>query len=129
MTEEPSLERLAEALPGTGEIMASVGRCFGECWHAAQAGNFDLAAYFVRRTRGLLRRLVLVRPKYSEQVAQFDRDHMEAVYQALMAQDLIEFTMAYEQAVQRANFYHVDTGHPYIRWRTPTEAPDRGLEL
>lgn len=109
--------------------MASVGRCFGQAWHAAQAGNYDLAAYFVRRTRSLLRKLIVVRPKYTEQVTEFDRDHMEAVYQALMAKDLSAFTKAYGSAVERANFYHVDTGHPYIDWRPPAEPPDLGLKL
>src|SRR4029077_6227358 len=124
-----SPEQLADALPGTGEIMASVGRCFGEAWHAARAGNYDLAAYFVRRTRTLLRKLLLVRPKYTDQVTEFDRDHMEAVYQAVMAQDLPAFEAAYSRAVDRANFYHVDTGHPYINWGPPAEPPDPGLKL
>ena len=129
MGEQPTAPDLGQALPGTGEIMASVGRCFGEAWHAAQAGNFDLAAYFVRRTRSLLRKLLVVRPKYTEQVTEFDRDHMEAVYQALMARDISAFSAAYDRAVDRANFYHVDTGHPYIVWRTPDEPPDPGLDL
>jgi hypothetical protein len=129
MADQPSPDALLQALPGTGEIMASVGRCFGEAWHAAQAGNYDLAAYFIRRTRSLLRKLVIVRPKYSDQVAEFDRDHMEAVYQALMAKDLPAFAEAYALAVERANFYHVDTGHPYIDWRPPAAPPDPGLKL
>ena len=129
MADRPSLEELTQALPGTGEIMASVGRCFGQSWHAAQTGNYDLAAYFVRRTRSLLRKLIVVRPKYTDQVTEFDRDHMETVYQALMAKDLAAFSNAYERAVERANFYHVDTGHPYIVWRTPGEPPDPGLML
>jgi hypothetical protein len=129
VADEPTLEQLAAALPGTGEIMASVGRCFGEAWHAALAGNYDLAAYFVRRTRSLLRKLLIVRPKYTQQVTEFDRDHMESVYQALLARDLAAFAAAYERAVERANFYHVDTGHPYIRWHAPAEPPDPGLDL
>ena len=129
MSDQPSPPDLAQALPGTGEIMASVGRCFGEAWHAAQAGNYDLAAYFVRRTRSLLRKLLVVRPKYTAQVTEFDRDHMERVYQALLAEDISSFNAAFERAVERANFYHVDTGHPYIVWSTPSEPPDPGLEL
>ena len=129
MGDQPPAADLAEALPGTGEIMASVGRCFGESWHAAQAGNYDLAAYFLRRTRSLLRKLLVVRPKYTEQVTEFDRDHLEAVYQALMAKDLSAFGAAYERAVDRANFYHVDTGHPYIVWHAPDDPPDPGLDL
>lgn len=126
MADQPDI---AQALPGTGEIMASVGRCFGECWHAAQAGNYDLAAYFLRRTRSLLRKLLLVRPKYTVQVTEFDRDHLEVVYQALLARDMAAFEAAFGRAVDRANFYHVDTGHPYIVWRTPDEPPDPGLSL
>jgi hypothetical protein len=126
---DPSPQELLRALPGTGELMASVGRCFGGCWHAARAGNYDLAAYFVRRTRSLLRGLAFVRPKYRDQVAEYDRDHLEAVYQALLSRDLPGFERAYERAVERANFYHVDTGHAYIKWRTPEEPPDLGLDL
>jgi|SRR5919108_1751296 hypothetical protein len=129
MSDPPSALDLAQALPGTGDIMASVGRCFGESWHAAEAGNYELAAYFIRRTRSLLRKLVVVRPKYTEQVAEFDRDHLESVYQALLAKDLSAFNAAYDRAVDRANFYHVDTGHPYIVWRKPPEPPDPALDL
>lgn len=109
--------------------MASVGRCFGNCWHAARVGNWDLAAYFARRTRSLLRLLAEVRPKYADQVAEFDREHLEAVYQALMTGDLRAFEAAFGQAVERANFYHVDTGHPYIDWHAPEAPPDPGLRF
>lgn len=126
---EPGTTDVTRALPGTGEIMASVGRCFAGCWHAAKAGNYDLASYFLRRTRGLLRRLVIVRPKYADQVAEFDRDRLEALQKALSSQDLDAFEMAFARAVERANVYHVDTGHPYIRWRTPDQPPDLGLDL
>lgn len=109
--------------------MASVGRCFGNCWHAATLTNWDLAAYFVRRTRSLLRLLAEVRPKYAEQVAEFDRDHLEAVYQSLMSKDSKAFDAAFTRAVERANFYHVDTGHPYIDWQAPETPPDPGLRF
>jgi hypothetical protein len=115
--------------PGTGEIMSSVGRCFGNCWHAARGGNWDLATYFVRRTRSLLRLLAEVRPKYAEQIAEFDRDQLEEVYQALMGQDRPAFEAAYNRAVERANFYHVDTGHPYIDWHAPEAPPDPALRF
>jgi hypothetical protein len=115
--------------PGTGEIMASVGRCFGNCWHAAKASNWDLAAYFARRTRSLLRLLAELRPKYATQVAEFDRDHLEAVYQALLNKDGSGFLAAFDRAVERANFYHVDTGHAYIDWHAPEAPPDPGLRF
>src|SRR2546429_3873261 len=113
---ELTLEEIGTALPGTGEIMASVSSCYAMCWHAARGGNWDLAAYFLRRVRSLLRGLAVTRPKYAEQIADFDRDLMESAHQALLARDLAGFESAYGRTVDRANELHLETGHPYIRW-------------
>ena len=40
-----TLEEVAELLPGTGELMASVGECWWKCAYAAHGGNWPLAAY------------------------------------------------------------------------------------
>ena len=122
-------EQLADALPGTGEVMRSVGHCHAMAWHAARGGNWELAAYFLRRVRSLLRGLAVTRPKYASQIAEFDRDHLERAYQALISRDITQFEAAYSRTVDRANDYHVDTGHPYIRWSPPPEPPERGLDL
>src|SRR5438067_3474410 len=68
---ELSLEEIAASLAGTGELMASVGRSYGACWHAAHGGNWELAAYFARRVRGIQSTLAVVRPKYRDQLAEF----------------------------------------------------------
>lgn len=126
---ELSLEQVAEALPGTGELMRSVGHCQAMAWHAAHGGNWDLAAYFLRRTRSLLRGLAVVRPKYARQVAEYDRGLLEAAYQAILARDLDGFDQRFAAAADQANAYHVETGHPYIRWSVPAEPPEAGLDL
>lgn len=124
-----ALREVAEALPGTGEIMASVSSCYAMCWHAAAGGNWDLAAYYLRRTRSLLRGLAVTRPKYAGQVRDFDADGLERLYQTLVRRDRPEFERLYAAAVDQANAYHVDTGHPYIRWSRPADPPERGLDL
>jgi hypothetical protein len=121
---ELSLEEIASALPGTGEIMSSVGRCYAACWHAAHGGNWELAAYFLRRVRGLQRTLAVLRPKYRDQLEEFDREALSAVAAALARRDLAAFDAAYELGVERANFYHVATGKSYIRWRRPPRPPE-----
>src|SRR5438045_8019840 len=90
-------EQLADALPGTGEVMRSVGHCHAMAWHAARGGNWELAAYFLRRVRSLLRGLAVTRPKYARQIAEFDRDHLERAYQALISRDITQFEAAYSQ--------------------------------
>jgi hypothetical protein len=124
-----TLREIAEGLPGTGEVMVSVGRCFGTCWHAAHGGNWDLAEYMLRRVRSLLRGLSVIRPKYSDQVRRYDADHLETVARALIGRDLAGFEAAARAAMDDANRLHVDTGHAYVRWRFPERPPDESLDL
>jgi hypothetical protein len=126
---ELSLEEIGGALPGTGEIMASVSSCYAMSWHAAHGGNWDLAAYYLRRTRSLLRGLAVTRPKYADQLARYDADVLEPLYQSLLARDRTTFEARYRTATDEANAYHVETGHPYIRWLLPAEPPEKGLDL
>lgn len=121
---ELSAEQIADTLPGTGELMASVGRAYGACWHAAHGGNWDLAAYFVRRVRGLQEKLATVRPKYRDHLAEFDADALAPVMAAIERRDLVGFGRAYERSVERVNHYHELNGKSYIRWRRPERPPD-----
>jgi hypothetical protein len=126
---ELALEEIAAALPGTGEIMASVSSCYAMCWHAADGSNWDLAAYYLRRTRSLLRGLAVTRPKYADQVRAYDQGVLERLYQAILARDREAFERLYQEATDEANAYHVETDHPYIRWTRPADPPERGLDL
>jgi hypothetical protein len=120
---------VAEALPGTGEIMRSVGHCFAMSWHAVQGGNWDLGAYYLRRIRSLLRGLIVTRPKYAAQLAEFDAHFLEPLYASVLERHLRKYEARFAEASDQANRYHVDTGHPYIRWSVPPDPPDQGLDL
>lgn len=109
--------------------MRSVSHCFAMCWHAAQGGNWDLSAYFLRRTRGLLRGLAVTRPKYAAQIAEYDLDFLEPLYQSVLGRERDGFEARFQGAVAKANVYHVDTGHEYVRWRVPEAPPDEALDL
>jgi hypothetical protein len=124
-----SLEELAAVLPGTGEVMRSVSHCFTMSWHAARGGNWELAGYYLRRTRSLLRGLSVTRPKYRDQIAEFDTRFLEPVYQALLERSLHDCEERFTAATEQANHYHVVTGHEYIRWTLPHEPTEQGLDL
>lgn len=126
---ELTLEEIATSLPGTGEVMRSVGHCFAMTWHACRGGNWDLGTYYQRRWRNLLLGLALTRPKYAARMKAFDRDFAEPLYQASLGHDSALFAELYERATAEANRYHVDTGHAYIRWSKPDQPPDTGLDL
>ena len=126
---EVSLEEVAALLPGAGDLMVVVSRHYGNLWHAAHGGNWDLASFYFRRTRTLLRHLAITRPKYQAQLAEYEADHLEPVGRALLDCDLERFDRLYQESVMRANELHVVTGYPYIRWSRPEQPPDPGLDL
>ena len=123
-----SLEQVMQLLPGTGEIMASVGNAWWKCAYAARAGNWELAAYFARRVRGLQRKLAQLRPKYAEDLTIFESEYLGPLLTALGAHDGPAFERIYAAATDNANELHVKWAKPYIRWVLPDEAP-KDLEL
>lgn len=125
---ELTLEEIAELLPDTGELMQSVGNTWWKCAYAARGENWGLAAYFVRRTRGLLRKLAVVRPKYAGDIESFERDHIDPVLAACEAGAQGGFEPAYAAAVEAANALHAKWGKSYIRWTLPADPPT-DLEL
>jgi hypothetical protein len=125
---ELTLAEIAELLPGTGEIMASVGECWWKCAYAARGGNWQLAAYFVRRVRGLQRKLAVVRPKYSGDLAAFEEEHIGPALAACDAKDQRAFDRVFAAATDKANELHVKWAKHYIRWTLPDEPP-KDLEM
>src|ERR1700686_310857 len=85
---EGSLEEIWGLLPGAGDGWGVVSRNYGNLWHAAHGGNWDLASFYFRRTRTLLRNLSLTRPKYEAQLVEFEREHLEPIGAALLPRDL-----------------------------------------
>lgn len=124
-----TLEQIADSLPGTGEVMASISHCFGTAWHAGRAEKWDLAAYYIRRVRGLMRTLAVRRPKYAAQLDEFLSAGLEPLLRALVDRDDLEFRNLFGACVAMANRFHVDTGHAYIEWTTPSTSPEQGLGL
>ena len=102
-----SLEQLAQLLPGTGELMASVGNAWWKCAYAARGGNWELAAYFARRVRGLQRKLAQIRPKYAEDLAAFETEQVNPLLAAIGAHDGPSFERIYTTATEKANSLHV----------------------
>ena len=125
---ELTLEEIAEVLPGTGDIMAAVGQCWWKCAYAARGGNWELAAYFVRRVRSLQRKLAVVRPKYVGDLQAFEEQHIAPALASCEARDRGAFDVAFAAATDKANDLHVKWAKPYIRWTLPDEPP-KDLDL
>jgi len=120
---ELTAEQIAELLPGTGEIMHEVGDIWWKCAYAGRAGNWALAAYFARRTRSLQRKLSVLRPKYADDLAEFETRFIAPLLTACERGDHAAFDRAHADAVDHANELHVKWAHGYIKWVLPDEPP------
>ena len=123
-----SIDELARMQPGMDRLMAEVGPRVSTTWHAAQAGNWPMAAYYWKSAVKQLRLCVESRPKYDPEMTQYVEVECAAVTAALKAQDAEGFARAYDAMVERANALHAHFGKPFLVWRTDPEPP-RDLDL
>ena len=82
----------------------------------------------MRRVRSLQRKLAVVRPKYSGDLAAFEELHIAPALAACDAADLAAFDRVFAEATDKANEMHVKWAKPYIRWTLPDEPP-KDLEM
>lgn len=125
---EISLREIAESLPDTATMMARIGESWWRLIYAARGGNWDLAAYYLRRTAKLENTLKVLRPKHRERLERFQTTALPSVVSAVEARDLEALERAYADATEMANRMHDESGYPYVRWVLPDEPP-KGLRL
>jgi hypothetical protein len=119
-----TLDQLARQQPGMDRLMAEVGPRVHRMYYAAQAGNWQLAAYFCKSVVKQLQLSVESRPKYDPEMTDYLRDDYAPVTAAIKAEDAAAFAQAYAHMVDRANALHGVFGKPYIGWKTPVTPPD-----
>jgi len=121
---ELTIDELARMQPGMDRLMAEVGPRLHRCYHAAQVGNWPLAAYFAKSAAKQLALCVESRPKYDPEMSDYLRDDFAPVTAAIKAQDPAAFEPAWTRMVDRANELHAFFGKPYLGWKTPEDPPD-----
>lgn len=120
---ELSLEELARSQPGMDRLMAELSPRMHRLYHAAKAGNWRLANYFLKSALKQLRLCAFARPKYADAIDAYLKDDCEPVRAAVRARDFAAFDAAYARMVERGNHYHAEFGKPYIVWRCPADPP------
>jgi hypothetical protein len=119
-----TIDELASMQPGMDRLMAEVGTRTHRLYYAAQAGNWRLAEYFYRGVVKQLRLCATSRPKYAEEMDTYLDVDTIPVRDAIKAGDKDAFDAAYERWIERANELHGVFGKGWIRWVTPSSAPE-----
>jgi len=121
---ELTVDEVADLLPGGAEIMEAFGRRYWVMYYAARGGNWELARYEWRESAKLLHALAKTRPKYAEDLAQFEKEAYAKVGAALEAADFPAFDRAYRAGIEASDTYHAKWGKAFIRFTLPDRPPD-----
>ena len=123
-----TLEQLAEIQPGMARLMVEYAQRFWTMYYAAKAGNWPLATYMHSEMMKLGKIVPVVRPKYADGIAEFERGFMDPLLAAITAGDWAAFDAAYRRAIGGSDTYHDRFAKPFIRFRLPP-APPPTLEM
>jgi len=118
-----TLEQLAEMQPGMARLMDEYAHRFWTMFYAAKAGNWALAKYMHSEMMKLGKIVPVVRPKYAEGMAEFEREFMDTLLAAITASDWSAFVAAYRAAIAGSDMYHDRFAKPFLRFRLPPEPP------
>ncbi len=118
-----TLEQLAEMQPGMARLMDEYAHRFWVLYYAAKAGNWALARYMQSEMMKLGKIVPIVRPKYTEGIAEFEAAYMEPLAAAIAAEDWSTFEGAYRRAMDGSDRYHDKFAKPFIRFRLPLTPP------
>jgi hypothetical protein len=120
---ELTIDQLAEIQPGMAAMMKEVGDRYTQTFYAARGGNWKLAAHYLNQVRAAFRIARTTRPKYSEDLAAFDKESLQPIFKAIHDQDWTEFEEAFRKGELASDVYHDKRGFPHIRYVLPQEPP------
>ena len=118
-----TLGQIAEIQPGLGSIMIEFGHRFYVIYYAAKAGNWELAVYQIDELVEVQEVAEATRPKYTEALKTFEHGEIADLQKVIKTKDWKQFDAQYTKTTHACNACHTRTGHPYIQYRLPKEAP------
>jgi len=115
--------------PGLGTVMIEYGKRFQLAKLAADAGDWGMAQYQLKEQIEIQEVGEATRPANAELLAAFEHAYLDPLGEAIVSMDKAAFDTAYDAAITGCNECHVGTGHPYVRYQSPTENPQAFLAM
>ena len=123
-----TIDQLAQIQPGMAAIMKEAGDRYTQTYYAAKGGNWKLAAHHLNQLRAAFKIGGMTRPKFADDLAAFDREHLQPIFEAIHHKDWNQFREAFRKGELASDAYHDKRGYPHIRYVLP-EAPPSNLYL
>ncbi len=123
-----TIEDLVMVQPGLARIMPEIGDRTWKLYYAAKAGNWPMAKFQWKETRGLFELGAFMRPKHEEAINQYLQENWSTLEGPIEKEDFAAFEKAFNECIDMANAFHELKDKPYIRWKLP-EMPPHDLDL
>jgi hypothetical protein len=121
---EISIDQLAEIQPGMARLMDELSCRFWYLYYSAKGGNWKLTAHELNEAKALLRIASTVRPKYTQDVEEYEKKFLNPILDSVSKQDWKGFEKAFNNAVEGSDQYHDKYGFDYIRFVLPSHPPE-----
>jgi mono/diheme cytochrome c family protein len=107
-----SQQTLSSITPGLSSYMLEAAKRIGRSWFAAQASNWDEAAFEIREARGVLQAgAARSNPTRAQAITGFNDGFMTPLATAAQSGDAGQYQQAYRNAIQACNACHAS--QPY----------------
>jgi hypothetical protein len=118
-----TIEDIATVQPGLARIMPEIGARTWKLFYAAKAGNWPMAKFQWKETRGLFELGAFMRPKHEEAINKYLEENWSTLEAPIKNEDFAAFEKAFHECVDMANAYHELKDKPWLRWKLPDQPP------
>jgi hypothetical protein len=122
------LKRLETAPLGVGNLMLEIQLHFAKLYYAAEARNWDLAAYERNQLEECVEKVAVLRPvendvKLEEIIGNMKKTSLITLKDAIDVKERGLFRDSYRDTMNTCNACHQATGRPFIAIVVPTNSP------
>jgi len=119
---EKKIQNLVEVMPGAATLMIEMGFRYQNLYWAAKQGKWEFAQYQAEEMEGLVKTLMITRPKRAKTAEAFLKTGFAALEPALKARDLTRFEAGFEKMRQACMTCHQQNEHAFVTLPLPKRA-------
>ncbi|MCW9024974.1 MAG: hypothetical protein OQK73_09875 [Gammaproteobacteria bacterium] len=117
------LKHLIQVIPSTSDIMFQMGERYKNFYWAAKQGKWEFTEYQMEEIQGLVRELMITRPKRKATAQEFLQTGFRGFEDAIKHKNWQKFSRAFENMRGACVQCHADNDHSFI---IPAVHPAKG---
>lgn len=119
---DKKVTNLVEVMPGAATLMIEMGFRYQNLYWAAKQTKWEFAQYQAEEMEGLVKTLMITRPKRAKTADVFLRTGFKDVQAAIKARDLTRFETGFEKMRQACMTCHQQNEHAFVTLPLPKRA-------